>query len=132
MPFDGQNIYAVVGAYENDMVKVAENSVKDWYAEIENTTMSDMTPCCPNLEKTGHFTQVIRDRADRVGCSAGHFHDLGAKLTVVTCNYSFGNLRDTPSYVTGAPASKCKSGNNPDYPALCSSAEQIDPSVGKY
>lgn len=127
MKYDGQNIYAVF-AYVDDMSEVADKAISSWYSEVANATQSNLEKCC--TKGIGHFTQMVADRANRFGCAVGQFNNK-SKMTYVACNYSFGNLRGSYTYKTGAPASECKTGNNPNYPALCSSAEEIDPNNTK-
>lgn len=44
--------------------------------------------------------------------------------TWLACDYSYGNMIGTPVYEAGSPASKCKTGNNSEYPGLCSKNEK--------
>ncbi|KAL7042667.1 hypothetical protein ACKWTF_001240 [Chironomus riparius] len=122
MKHAGQNIFQ---GYDEDMGANSEVAVNAWYGEISVSTQSDIDNCCDYL-RNGHFTQVVRDKANRVGCAGGKFKYQGNDIVYVVCNYSFGNY-PSKAYISGPPASKCKTGNNPNYPALCSSAEQIDP-----
>lgn len=42
----------------------------------------------------------------------------------LVCDYAYSNLG--PVYDIGATASKCTTGTNPDYPALCSENEKYE------
>lgn len=80
----------------------------------------------PNKE-IGHFTQVVRDNADRIGCYISQFNWPGKGYTnYLVCDYSNTNNICLAVYETGAPGSKCKTGTNPKYPALCSESEEYD------
>lgn len=75
----------------------------------------------------GHFTQVVRDASISTGCSISMFVTDGDQYnTYYVCNYAVANNFDYPIYDEGATASKCKSGTNPKYPALCSENEKYD------
>lgn len=64
----------------------------------------------------GHFTQVVRDQAVAIGCAVGQ-SNIG---TLVTCNYSFGNVRGLgPVYTVGSTGSACKNGMDKFYRNLC-------------
>lgn len=43
----------------------------------------------------------------------------------MACDYSYGNIIGDPVYLTGAPASGCKTGKNSQYPSLCNPAEIV-------
>ena len=122
MPFSGQNI---AGDFGEDLNKIAYNNVDNWYSEVKKSDQSAIDNCCQNYLVNGHFTQIVRDKCTKIGCAVGIIPYNGDKMTYTVCNYSYGNL-DGKAYASGAPASECKSGNNPQYPALCSSAENID------
>lgn len=55
-----------------------------------------------------------------VGCAGSKYTDAGGQQAILVCNYGFGNMKNVYVYETGPTASKCKTGTNPDYPALCS------------
>lgn len=54
----------------------------------------------------------------------------GEKFTTYyVCDYAVTNIFEYPVYDEGATASKCKTGTNPKYPALCSESEKYDDSM---
>lgn len=81
-----------------------------------------------SAHEVGHFTQFVRAKANKFGCAASSslttLQGRDWRATWLACNYSFGNLITRPVYEAGPPASGCKTGNNPNLPGLCSSAEQ--------
>lgn len=74
---------------------------------------------CSNAE-VGHFTQFVWQDAAVVGCAGSKYTDSAGQEAVLVCNYGFGNMDHVYVYEAGPSASKCKTGPNPDYPALCS------------
>lgn len=60
-----------------------------------------------------------------VGCAGSKF----GQTAILVCNYGFGNMAKSYVYESGPTASKCKTGTNPDYPALCSVDEDYSEDV---
>lgn len=67
--------------------------------------------------------------AAAIGCAASRYTDAKGKQSVLVCNYGFGNLENKYVYEAGEPGSKCTTGTNPDYPALCSVNEDYTESI---
>lgn len=75
----------------------------------------------------GHFTTMVQDRSDYIGCSIIRFlKSNGFTVQLMACNYALANMIGEPVYVTGLPASKCWSGLNPEYTFLCSIDEEYE------
>lgn len=75
----------------------------------------------------GHFTQIVRDASDRIGCAISQYIKPGGWYTnYYVCNYAFTNIHNKPIYDAGPIATKCKTGTNPNYPALCSKNEKFE------
>lgn len=75
----------------------------------------------------GHFTQVVRDEAYKVGCAMSQYTDsLKTPVALMACNYAVANMIGSPTYVPGPAASGCTTGKNPKYPGLCSENEKYD------
>lgn len=123
MKFSGQNI---AGDHGEDLKQIAYTAVDNWYKEVADSTQKENINNCCYL-KTAHFTQVVQDRNNKIGCAVGIIPYNGDQMTYIVCNYGFGNLAGK-AYVSGPPASDCKTGTNPQYPALCSTAEKPDTS----
>lgn len=105
-----------------DMIKA---SVIGWYKEKLNATPEDLEQYKDPSKIIGHFTQVINDLANEIGCAAVIFK-TSLKQSVMVCNYSRSNVYGHRTYASGKPASKCETGINKMYPALCSEKEKID------
>lgn len=76
----------------------------------------------------GHFTQLVRDEAYKVGCSFSRYTDKQTNMpyTLMACNYAVSNIIGVPIYEEGPTASGCKTGTNPNYPGLCSENETYE------
>lgn len=74
---------------------------------------------CLDFSMTGHFTQICRDRSNRLGCYVSTF-ELGEMLcTYMVCDYATTNVLYRPIYKSGAPGSECDSGMSDNYKGLC-------------
>lgn len=127
--FAGQNLYTFGSTGElPDTNRIVSDAVNFWYAEVANATQADIDKCCNSQYTIGHFTQVVADLADQVGCGLVTFTKAdGFKTLIMACDYSRSNLVTQPIYNSGATASDCKSGTNSQYPNLCSEDEKVDP-----
>jgi hypothetical protein len=104
----GQNLFKLGGRSSN-INQLLENAVTLWYDEVKNVNPRTM-------EGGGHFTQVVRDQCEAIGCAIAY----SAIGTIVTCNYSFGNIRGRgPVYVAGKAASECRRGRDLRFKNLC-------------
>lgn len=118
----GQNLgfRASTGPFEG-ISSLINNVVWAWYNEIEDTKPSDVENCCGlNLNKVGHFLQLLQDQSTFIGCAASRYTNGPWKTILLACNYSFSNYLLRPVYVSGAPASQCGNrGTNSKFTALC-------------
>ncbi|CAO1398850.1 unnamed protein product [Diamesa serratosioi] len=109
-----------------DVSSVMINSMLVWYNEYELTDQSVINQCCGyNIHDIGHFTQMVYDRATKIGCAFARYSNQ-YRTGLFACNYSSGNIKGYKVYKCGRSASGCSKGNNPNYPALCSVNEQIN------
>lgn len=70
---------------------------------------------------------MVRDSADRIGCAISQFVYEGQyDATYLVCNYAMTNNFFFNVYEPGMAASKCTTGPNPKYPALCSESEEFE------
>lgn len=131
--FAGQNLYSfgTTGSLP-DTNQIVSDAVNFWYSEVANATQADIDKCCDSPYTIGHFTQVVSDLADQVGCGLITFTKSGAKTLIMACDYSRSNLVTQPIYQSGAAASECKSGKNTQFPNLCSQNEKVDPNFFKF
>lgn len=99
-----------------------------WYAEKKDAVQSDIDKCCTAAsgKVIGHFTQIVADRATKVGCAVSRYTKTN-KESLVACNYAFTNMFDQAVFKKGVAAAGCTTGVNPDLPGLCSVDEPIKP-----
>jgi hypothetical protein len=128
--FAGQNLYTM-GTSGNlpDVKSMVASAIKNWYSEVVNATQANIDKCCNSQYTIGHFTQVVSDLANEVGCGLVTYTQNGFKNVEMACDYSRTNLPNQSVYKSGAPASECKTGKNPKYPNLCSEKEMPDPNT---
>lgn len=122
----GQNIHHTWlknQGYDDVDVRLVE-STKSWYREHELCDMSYINSYRVPEKNIGHFVQIVKDSADRVGCALTKYDDGQLKHMLVVCNYSVGDILDEPVYTTGKPCSKCLSGCSKKYSGLCNSNEK--------
>ncbi|XP_061393341.1 scoloptoxin SSD976-like [Musca vetustissima] len=91
----------------------------------------DSLPSSYSRPKIDHFTVMVADRNIRVGCAAATYDDTRVsskrQIFLVACNYATTNMQNLPVYAKcEIPAKSCKSGNNSQYPNLCSRSEKYD------
>lgn len=148
--YTGQNIAFAASTGELEPVKsMTQKLTHVWFDEYKVTDMSYLARYQPgpdrpwvlnftflleSLELTllrfacshqnGHFAQMVQERATRVGCSVIKYKQEGKNWYYYVCNYNWGILSGLPIYQVGEPTTGCKSGANPQYPALCSMAEE--------
>ncbi|KFB42353.1 AGAP006417-PA-like protein [Anopheles sinensis] len=99
-----------------------------WWDEYQYTTTANIDSYPSNHvgPAIGHFTQMASDRTWKVGCAMQNWVEGGMWITYYfVCNYSFTNIINQPVYVRGTTASGCTTGQNPQYPGLCSLNEAI-------
>lgn len=77
----------------------------------------------------GHFTMVVNELSNEFGCAGVKYQKNGTRYVSITCNYANTNVIGHKVYTAGDACSKCKSGCDKDYPALCSLNENIDPNA---
>lgn len=132
--FAGQNLYTFAGTGSlPDPKQIVKDGVQFWYSEVENATQANIDKCCDSQYTIGHFTQVVSDLADQVGCGLVQFKDANKWNKIIfACDYSRTNLVTQNIYMSGPTASDCKSGTNPSYPNLCSESEKVDPNFFKF
>lgn len=95
---------------------VIQKAVERWHKEAEKTSRSNLSKL-GNLNGIGHFTQIVNDRACKIGCAVALWTVKKRNYFYVVCNYSFGNLGQSSAYqVKGA---KCQKGYHPDHKHLC-------------
>lgn len=134
MKYSGQNINTAqttsAGDYENSDEFIKGSIESAWYGEkkLASQDVIDLPETSgKNLKSIAHFMQLTQDNANEVGCALINLPQNGNKFTVFTCNYSLASVSNFPIYAVGPAASKCKTGNNPQFPGLCSINESVNP-----
>ncbi|XP_055604859.1 antigen 5 like allergen Cul n 1-like [Uranotaenia lowii] len=129
-PLAGQNI--AFYRYSDGSAKmetVLPSLIEKWYAEYKDCKPA-YTKEYPDGYKgpvIGHFTQIVGDRSDRVGCAVVQWTEKARRTFIyLVCNYARGNLIGVPVYTPGKVASQCTTGTNKNYPGLCSTEESVE------
>ena len=109
-PFAGQNIYmhGTTGDW-NPIEQQLTGAINLWFNEYRLATSSDISNCCggDRLPQIGHFLQMVQDNVIRIGCAAARFTTIQWATTLVTCNYSWGNILNQAVYTAGPAGSGC-------------------------
>lgn len=69
-------------------------------------------------KQIGHFTIMINDKNNAVGCASTKYYSNGNYYRYLVCNYGFTNVLTRPVYEDGATGSKCTK-RHPVYKGLC-------------
>uniref|UniRef100_A0A182Q1R0 SCP domain-containing protein n=1 Tax=Anopheles farauti TaxID=69004 RepID=A0A182Q1R0_9DIPT len=135
--YAGQNIAKrTVCGRELNFAEILNSSMSVWFNEYWDTT-TEMLAKYPDYHLSkpiGHFTQIVNDNVYFIGCALisyavrikDYFAETGedCRAYYFACNYSFINLKNRPTYATGAkPAQKCHSHARGNYKCLCSEHE---------
>jgi len=120
----GQNLYIY-----KQTLKPADNNwvaaVTDWYDEVELFDKKDVEPFVFSTP-TGHFTQVVWAKTDKVGCGVTTYKDGQWYATLYTCNYGpNGNFIRGQMYKQGGACQDCEDSEycSTEYPGLCVSGD---------
>uniref|UniRef100_A0A182KFN0 Venom allergen-1 n=1 Tax=Anopheles christyi TaxID=43041 RepID=A0A182KFN0_9DIPT len=122
--FVGQNIALTrYSGPPKSVIKLVLHEINAWWSEANITTQAylDKFPSEEPISQIGHFTQMVSDRAWKVGCAAQHWTENRLyNVFYLVCNYSFTNMVGEPVYVQGPRASRCTTGEDKLYPGLFS------------
>lgn len=77
-------------------------------------------------KKIGHFTVMVNDKNNAIGCAMIRHQERGFKYRYLVCNYGYTNILGRPVYEKGAAGSKCKE-RHPVYEGLCSAKQIVIP-----
>lgn len=129
----GQNL-AVNSWYggTEDIQALLLGQIDMWFNEHHDSNMNNINavPADDHGVVTGHFTALVHELSIRVGCASVRTSEVQDGITwqtlLTACNYSHTNVIGRPIYRSGPTASECTTGTNPDYPNLCSVAENYD------
>ncbi|SPP72729.1 antigen 5 like allergen Cul n 1 [Drosophila guanche] len=135
----GQNLCGV-DRYRSapmNVTNLVEQSLGLWFGEhhvIDSSFIADFR-VTSKLEKYGHFVETVVDRNTHVGCAMMRFTNPKYPFLYIyntACNYASVYAIGVPVYSAGEPASECRTGTNPQYPALCSVQEKYNPNYNIY
>lgn len=129
----GQNIYREhTRPFARPIKIVIDEAIQEWYDECKYVTnlqeVERLGSSGVAFNKISHWAQLVQSKANRIGCSAVRFtgQEIRARATYMVCSYSAGSrFIDFPIFSFGPPASLCKTGENPNYPGLCSTDEDF-------
>lgn len=123
--YPGQNLglTSTTNPEYKDPIEIIHNHTAEWFIEYKKCDMSYVRSYRSSNNLIGHFTQLVVDQADRVGCAMSKY-DNGNRNIFFACDYSVANIIEKPIYVAGDPCSKCKSGCSRTYPGLCNTNEK--------
>ncbi|XP_053661809.1 antigen 5 like allergen Cul n 1-like [Anopheles marshallii] len=103
--------------------------INGWWSEYNVTTQTQLDgyPSGYTGPAIGHFTQMVSDQTDKMGCAMQYWLDGQWKTYYFVCNYAVTNVVSRPVYKNGTFA--CTTGRNPisTMNGLCSTAEKIVP-----
>ncbi|XP_067641996.1 venom allergen-1-like [Eurosta solidaginis] len=102
---------------------------KSWYGQHKHCKQAAINSYHqPGVQSIERFAKIVMDRNNRVGCAAVLFEDRYTVTVLFTCNYARRLFCGKPIFRSSRkPGSVCKTGKNPEYPSLCSTAEVFDP-----
>ncbi|XP_055606865.1 antigen 5 like allergen Cul n 1-like [Uranotaenia lowii] len=124
--YAGQNLasYGTTATSINVTAQII-SMIGNWYNESANANPTLIDSYQSTTAVIGHFTQVVKDRADRVGCAISTWTVAPWNNLLLACNYALTNILGAPTYVKGTTASGCTTGKNAQFPGLCSPSEVV-------
>ncbi|EDV47105.1 venom allergen 5 [Drosophila erecta] len=123
--FSGQNIgYFWIGREFKSHSRRMKSFVINWFREYQDANQSfiDKYHPHPQGKKIGHFTLLVSDRVNRVGCAGVRFLEPKSNRFqfMLTCNYDYNNIFNEPIYQSGPAGSKCPQHRiSEKFPGLC-------------
>ncbi|XP_002011748.4 antigen 5 like allergen Cul n 1 [Drosophila mojavensis] len=123
--YSGQNL-SILYTLNIDTATFLRDRIAAWFDEYQYATSADVEVYVPRGGPAiGHFTTMVNERNNRVGCAVARFTDAnGLENTLLACNYAVTNVLNNPIYRAGPPASECIRGRNPNYTNLCAESEE--------
>lgn len=119
-PSVGQNLYSGYDTKPLTAEAVAEKATSKWHDESEKAEARHLKEL-GGKSGIGHFTQMVNDRACKLGCAMSLWTNGKRNHFYVVCNYSFGNLSKSSAYQV--KGTKCQMGKDHVYGNLCSRKE---------
>lgn len=126
-PYSGQNIFfeATLGHTPNATGAI-ERGLEGWFEEHRIAKPSVVDLLTGDQAKAFHFTVMVSDKNNRVGCAMIQYQWPENKelfdAFMLTCNYQYTNIMQQPLYKKGPACSGCGTLQcNSNYKALCNS-----------
>lgn len=108
--------------------QVIEKSISSWFDEYKRANIENIENVgTPSNGPIGHFTVMISERVNEVGCAISSSTSDEWNRYLMTCNYASTNMLGCSVYRSGSVASECTTGPDRKYRGLCSADEPIDP-----
>lgn len=118
-----------------------KGSIKMWFDEYRYAALipNQQNHVCfknTNMNKQiGHFTEIMRDKAKRVGCAAMKYYKWPYYTFYMVCNYSYGNMNREEVYEAKKRGKSvgqgCKKGRDYRFKNLCNAQEEVRPIPAK-
>lgn len=109
-----------------EIINVAMHEWYDGHKNVRNLQdIESFGTTDVNANNYRQWGQLVKSKANRVGCTVLEYSNDDSKCKTVLCNYSGGIIQHEPIFTIGAPASLCKMGANPKYPGLCNPDEDF-------
>ncbi|XP_055380617.1 antigen 5 like allergen Cul n 1-like [Condylostylus longicornis] len=124
-PYSGQNLGTWLSNIEmetkgNLSLNYFLPIIDDWFNEYKNANMNFINKYQITKEQIGHFTVMVADKNNCVGCSMIKFKKDNLYRINIACNYAWTNIINYKIYKSGDVASKCQTNTDEQFPALCS------------
>lgn len=109
---------------------VLRTTIGNWYKEqatMGANAMKIIRKFGNCAKECGHFTEMVRDTNDHIGCAVVRYQTATYFQSYVACNYAVNNMRWAAVYATGASCSQCPKGSkcSKKYSGLCSTSSTI-------
>lgn len=118
--FIGQNTNTGFDTVSISPEAAITKAITKWHDEASKTSQHHLLKI-GGTRAIGHFTQIVNDRACKLGCALTQWRIKNRFFYYVVCNYSFGNLVMDTAYKS--KGDECKMGNDHVYGSLCSRNE---------
>lgn len=120
--YSGQNLAMSMSTGTVDVTGAIKTGITNWYNEINIADPALITKLLSSHMAAGHFTVMVNDQNNFVGCGASKFQYTNGRVwnaVMLTCNYQYTNMLNSPVYTTGEPCTGCTNGPSAQYPSLC-------------
>ncbi|KAI8120339.1 Venom allergen 3 [Lucilia cuprina] len=105
----GQNIAMTTWSGKDMSIgQVINTHIQNWFNEYKHCPLSVIKNySSPTSGKAyGHFTAMVQDKSTHIGCAIIRSKKNSSTQQIMTCNYAYTNMKNTPVYRGGPSASK--------------------------